>query len=146
MKIAIATDHRGIELKAKIKSCIEMMGHIVDDMGPFEDIDSVDYPDYGIKVATAVSNGDVERGILICGTGIGMSLVANKVKGVRAALCHDMVTTEMSRRHNDANVLCVGNDIVSTDTVDEMIKLWLNTEFEGGRHERRVNKIMDLER
>lgn len=146
MKIAIATDHRGIELKAKIKSCIEMMGHIVDDMGPFEDKDAVDYPDYGIKVATAVSNSDVERGILICGTGIGMSLVANKVKGVRAALCHDMVTTEMSRRHNDANVLCVGNDIVNADTIDEMIKLWLNTEFEGGRHERRVNKIMDLER
>lgn len=145
MNIAIASDHRGIELKSKIKSFLDSMGYIVNDCGPYDDKESVDYPDYGIKVAFAVNKGESDRGVLVCGTGIGMSLVANKVKGVRAALCHDEVTIEMSRKHNNANVLCIGNDIIDQDKIDLLLKLWFTTEFEGGRHQRRVNKIMDLE-
>ncbi len=145
MNIALASDHRGIDLKLKIKSILSSLGHITNDLGPFDDKESVDYPDYGSKVAAAVSKGDSVMGILICGTGIGMSLVANKVNGVRAALCHDIVTCEMSRKHNDANVLCVGNDIINHEDIEKLIKVWITTAFEGGRHERRVNKIMSLE-
>ncbi|MGR3220835.1 MAG: ribose 5-phosphate isomerase B [Candidatus Anammoxibacter sp.] len=143
--IALASDHRGYELKEKIKSCLSSLGYIVNDCGPDNKKESVDYPDYGIKVANAVSRGDNDCGVLICGTGIGMSLAANKVKGIRAALCNDLLTTEMSRRHNDANILCLGADIVKEDQVEEQIKLWLSVEFEGGRHERRVKKIMNPE-
>ena len=144
--IAVASDHRGYKLKERIKSCLSSLGHTVNDCGPDNEKDSVDYPDYGAKVANAVSKGDSDCGMLICGTGIGMSLAANKVSGIRAALCHDLLTTEMSRRHNNANVLCIGADVVKENQIEEQIKLWLNTEFEGGRHERRVNKIMDLEK
>ncbi len=146
MNISIASDHRGIELKDKIKSIISSLGHNVNDCGPVNDKESVDYPDFAVKVANCISSGDSDRGILICGTGIGMSLAANKVKGVRAALCHNMLTIEMSRRHNDANILCLGNDIVDLNEIEKQIELWINTEFEGGRHERRVEKIMSLEK
>lgn len=145
MQIALASDHRGYKLKERIKTYLASLGHAVNDCGPINDKESVDYPDYGLKVAMAVSKGDCERGILICGTGIGMSLTANKVNGIRAALCHDFLTTEMSRRHNDANVLCVGADVVKEGRIEDQIKLWLDTEFEGGRHERRINKIMNIE-
>lgn len=145
IKVALASDHRGYNLKEVVKSCITSYGFLADDYGPDNGSDSVDYPDYGAKVANAVGGGRCDRGILICGTGIGMSLAANKVNGVRAALCHNLVTAEMSRRHNDANVLCIGADIVMEGQACELIKLWLNTEFEGDRHERRVNKIMQLE-
>lgn len=145
MEIALASDHRGYKLKEKIKSCLYSLGHTVNDCGPDNEEESVDYPDFGVKVANAVSKGVCERGILICGTGIGMSLTANKVNGVRAALCHDLLTTEMSRRHNNANVLCIGADVVKEDEIEGQIRLWLNTEFEGDRHERRVGKIMSIE-
>ena len=121
------------------------MGHSVDDLGPDNEQDSVDYPDYGQKVGREVGEGRSDKGILICGTGIGMSLAANKVNGVRAALCHDLFTTEMSRRHNDANVLCLGADVVNHEIINNQIRLWLDTEFENGRHARRVDKIRGLE-
>ena len=145
MKIAIASDHRGFTLKEIIIRYLASMGHSVNDLGPDNEQDSVDYPDYGQKVGKEVAEGRSDKGILICGTGIGMSLAANKVNGVRAALCHDLFTTEMSRRHNDANVLCLGTDIVNHEIIDNQIQLWLETEFENGRHARRVNKIKDLE-
>ncbi len=124
---------------------LTQMGYTVIDFGAATDSESVDYPDYGIKVARAVGSGECDRGILICGTGIGMSLVANKVKGVRAAVCHNLYTVEMSRRHNDSNVLCIGADIVDEGLLEQKVKLWLETPFEGGRHARRVGKITDVE-
>ena len=113
-------------------------------MGPSSP-DSVDYPDYAFQVAKAVSERSVERGILICGTSIGMCIAANKVRGVRAAPCHDSITAEMSRRHNDANVLCLSADLLGGELVDRMVKIWLETEFEAGRHARRVEKITRFE-
>ena len=121
------------------------MGHTVKDFGVMSSAESVDYPDFGLKAARSVGAGECDRGILICGTGIGMSLVANKVKGVRAALCHNLYTVEMSRRHNDSNVLCIGADVVDGDLLEQKVKLWLETPFEGGRHARRVEKIMEVE-
>lgn len=146
MKIGLASDHRGIQLKKRIKSHLVKLGHNVKDFGPDNEEDPVDYPDYGAMVANSVSKGENDKGILICGTGIGMSLAANKVNGVRAALCHDSFTTVMSRKHNDANILCLGNEVINHSEVEKQIDLWLNTEFEGGRHERRVNKITELEK
>ena len=145
MNIAIASDHRGIDFKLEIKSILNRLGHNVNDFGPFDNKESVDYPDYGFKVAMSVSNGENLMGILICGTGIGMSLVANKINGVRAALCHNSLTCEMSRKHNNANVLCLGTDIIDKNHLATLIKVWVTTDFEGGRHERRINKIMKLE-
>ena len=140
MRIAIGSDHRGFEVKRRIGSLLERLGHQVVDMGPTSG-ESVDYPDYAIQVAKAVSDGSVERGILVCGTSIGMCIVANKVRGVRAAPCHDSITAEMSRRHNDANVLILPARFVSEDEGVEILKTWLDTQFEGGRHSRRVAKI-----
>ncbi|MDO8094735.1 MAG: ribose 5-phosphate isomerase B, partial [Candidatus Brocadiales bacterium] len=117
----------------------------IEDFGTTTGTESVDYPDYGLKAARSVGSGESDRGILICGTGIGMSLVANKVKGVRAAVCHNLYTVEMSRRHNDSNILCIGADIVNEEILEQKVKLWLETPFEGGRHARRVEKIMDAE-
>ena len=144
MNVAIASDHRGFQLKAKVVAALMEAGHIVEDLGT-DSVDSVDYPDYGAKVGALVSEGRVERGILICGTGIGMCIVANKYPGVRAACCHDDLTAEMSRRHNDCNVLCVSADLLGDRLVTRMVDIWLNTEFEGGRHARRVEKIAKLE-
>jgi ribose 5-phosphate isomerase B len=144
MRIAIGSDHRGFEVKRRIGSLLERLGHQVVDMGPTSS-ESVDYPDYAIQVAKAVSEGSVDRGILVCGTSIGMCIVANKVRGVRAAPCHDSITAEMSRRHNDANVLCLSADLLGGELVDRMVKIWLETEFEGGRHARRVDKITRFE-
>ena len=107
--------------------------------------DSVDYPDFAFQVAQAVSEGRAERGILICGTGIGMCIAANKVRNVRAAPCHDAITAEMSRRHNDANILCLSADLLGDEVIDRMVRIWLETEFEGGRHARRVDKITRFE-
>jgi ribose 5-phosphate isomerase B len=144
MKIALGSDHRGIEVKRRIVSLLERLGHEVTDMGPAA-AGSVDYPDYAFQVATAVSQGRVDRGILLCGTGIGMCIAANKVAGVRAAPCHDTITAEMSRRHNDANVLCLSADLLGHETVDRIVQIWLQTEFEAGRHARRVEKITRFE-
>ena len=144
MKIAIGSDHRGFEVKRRVVALLQQLGHQLLDMGP-EGRESVDYPDFAFSVAKAISTGQVERGILICGTGIGMCIAANKVAGVRAAPCHDSVTAEMSRRHNDANVLCLSADLLGGELVDRMVKIWLETEFEGGRHARRVDKITRFE-
>src|SRR5437764_2022091 len=144
MKIAIGSDHRGYDAKRRIVSLLQQLGHEVLDLGP-EGSESVDYPDFAFQVARAVGEGRVDRGILICGTGIGMCIAANKVPGVRAAPCHDSITAEMSRRHNDANVLCVSADLLGDELIDRMLRIWLETEFEGGRHARRVDKILRFE-
>jgi len=144
MKIAVASDHRGFAIKGKIVTMITELGHQACDMGT-DTPDSVDYPDFAAKVAQAISRGDVERGILICGTGMGMCITANKFPGVRACSCHDDLTAEMSRRHNDANVLCLSADLLGDRLVNRMVELWLRTEFEGGRHARRVEKIGRIE-
>jgi ribose 5-phosphate isomerase B len=144
MKIVVGSDHRGFEAKQRLVESLRRQGHEVLDVGP-EGRDSVDYPDYAFQVAEAVSAGRAERGILICGTGIGMCIAANKVKNVRAAPCHDQITAEMSRRHNDANVLCLSADLLGEDLIERMVRIWLTTEFEGGRHARRVEKIVKFE-
>ena len=141
MKLAIGADHGGLELKQEvIKYLNTIKGIEVADLGTATK-DSVDYPDYGKKVAEAVTNGTVDRGILICGTGIGMSIVANRYPKVRAALCHDHFTAQMSREHNDANVLVMGERVIGKGVALEIVKTWLETEFAGGRHQLRLNKI-----
>ncbi len=145
MKIALASDHRGFDFKKRVADMLIQMGHTVKDYGTTTSTEPVDYPDYGLKASRAVGSGECERGILVCGTGIGMSLVANKVRGVRAAVCHNLYTVEMSRRHNDSNVLCIGADIVDEELLEQKLKLWLETPFEGGRHARRIEKVMDIE-
>ena len=144
MRIGIASDHRGFQMKNRLIQLIESLGHAVQDFGP-DSGESVDYPDIAQIVAIQVSNGTVDRGILICGTGIGMCIAANKLPGVRAAPCHDDLTAEMSRRHNDLNVLCLSADMLGERLIDRMVEIWLTTEFEGGRHARRVEKIAGME-
>ena len=145
MKIAIASDHGGRELKEKIIELLKEKGLEVIDYG-VDNPESVDYPDYGIKVANAVSKGIAERGILSCGTGIGMSIVANKFPDVRAALCYDMFTARMSRLHNDANILVLGGRVLDKEIALMMVDVWLRTGFEGGRHQRRLDKISEIEK
>ncbi len=144
-KIAIASDHAGLDLKNKIIKFLQEAGQPVSDLGT-HNRDSVDYPDYGIPVAQAVSEGKIDRGILICGTGIGMSIVANKFPGVRAALCYDPFTAKVSRLHNDANVLVLGERVLEEKTALEIVRLWLATAFDGGRHARRLAKIEEIEK
>ena len=145
MRIAIGSDHRGLGMKQRLAQALRQQGHEVHDTGPHHANGGVDYPDYAFEVAQAVSAGTAERGILLCGTGIGMCIAANKVRGVRAAPCHDLITAELSRRHNDANILCLSADLLGDELVDRMVKVWLETGFEGGRHARRVDKIMSFE-
>jgi ribose 5-phosphate isomerase B len=145
MRIAIGSDHRGYHLKEQIIGMLRSKGHEALDEGTCG-TESVDYPDFAVLVAKKVSQGAAERGVLICGTGIGMAVTANKFSGVRAAPCNDEVTAEISRRHNDLNVLCLSADMLSPRTVERMVEVWLTTPFEGGRHERRVEKIHQLER
>lgn len=140
MKIAIASDHRGVHVKQKILRQLTDLGHEPIDLGPTT-ADRVDYPDYAAKVASAVAGHQVDRGILICGTGIGMSIAANRYPGVRAALCHDDLTAEMSRRHNDANVMCLSADLLGEQLVNRMVDIWIKTDFEGGRHQERLQRI-----
>jgi ribose 5-phosphate isomerase B len=144
MKIAIASDHRGFAIKGKILTLIAEMGHEAVDLGT-DSPESVDYPDFAAKVARLISEKVADRGILICGTGMGMCITANKFPGVRACTCHDDLTAEMSRRHNDANVLCLSADLLGDRLVNRMVELWLKTEFEAGRHARRIEKISRLE-
>jgi ribose 5-phosphate isomerase B len=140
MMIAIASDHGGFELKEQIKSILQSLGYAYQDFGT-TGLESVDYPDYAAKVAKEVQNG--ARGILCCGTGIGMSITANKFKGIRAALCHDLYTAQMSRQHNDANILILGGRVQHTsEQIEAMIKAWLETNYEGGRHQKRLEKIV----
>jgi ribose 5-phosphate isomerase B len=144
MRIAVGSDHRGVSLRSKLIELVGRLGHEVDDVGTNEG-GPVDYPDIAATVARKVSNGEVDRGILICGTGLGMCIAANKFPGVRAAPCHDDLTAEMSRRHNDLNLLCLSADLLGERLVDRMVEIWLSTPFEAGRHARRVEKISHLE-
>ena len=144
MRIAFGTDHRGYSIRPRIIDLLRRLGHDVEDMGAYG-CETVDYPDIAALVARKVSHGEIDRGILICGTGLGMCITANKFPGVRAAPCHDDLTTEMSRRHNDANILCLSADLLGERLVDRMIEIWLNAPFEGGRHARRIDKICKLE-
>lgn len=145
MKIALGADHGGFSLKEDIKQLLEELGYEYQDFGTHSK-DSVDYPDVAIPVAEAVAAGQFDRGILICGTGIGIGIAANKVKGIRAALVHDTFSAHASREHNDANILTMGERVIGPGLARDIVKIWLTTEFEGGRHERRVNKMMDIEK
>lgn len=144
MRVAVGCDHRGYQTKNKVVQLLKQLDHEVIDFGTHS-AESVDYPDIAAQVARTVSEGGAERGILICGTGLGMCIAANKFPGVRAATCHDDLTAEMSRRHNDVNVLCLSADMLGERLVDRMVDIWLKTAFEGGRHARRVDKIRQLE-
>ena len=143
--VALGADHAGWELKEALKAWLFDQGHQVLDFGTHSP-DPVDYPDYAAQVAEAVAVAKVERGILVCGTGIGMAITANKVPGVRAATCSDLYTARMSREHNDANVLALGARITARDAAIEILDTWLSVPFAGGRHVRRVEKLADLER
>jgi ribose 5-phosphate isomerase B len=145
MKIAIGSDHRGYDAKERIKAVVQELGAEVVDYGA-DSRNSCDYPDAALAVAGDVAAGRVDRGILFCGSGLGMSIVANKVAGVRAALCHDELTAQLARRHNDANILCLPADLVGDALMQSMVRTWLETEFEGGRHARRVGKIAAYEK
>ena len=140
MKFYIACDHAGFNIKDKVKKIVESLGHTIVDLGT-NSSDRVDYPDFAHKLSLEVLKDEGSYGILICGTGIGMSLAANKHKGIRAALCHDAYTAKMARAHNDANVLCFGERVVGLGVVESIIESWCNTSFEGGRHANRVKKI-----
>ncbi len=144
MKIAVGSDHRGFEAKQLIKAIITQLGHECIDFGT-TDSNPVDYPDPAYQVAMAVSKKQADRAILACATGLGMSITANKIKGIRAALCHDELTAQISRDHNDANVLCISGDQVGEVLLRKIVEVWLKTEFAGGRHQRRVNKIAAIE-
>jgi ribose 5-phosphate isomerase B len=144
MKIAIGSDHRGVHAKARLVQTLSQLGHEVADDGA-HDGTSCDYPDYAALVSQKVSRGEADRGILICGTGIGMCITANKFAGVRAASCHDEVTVDLCRRHNDTNVLCLSADALNDHKMDRLVTLWLETPFDGGRHAQRLQKIATLE-
>lgn len=144
LRVSLASDHRGVNIKARLIQTLRSQGFEVFDEGTHGE-HSVDYPDFACVVASKISSGQADRGILICGTGIGMAITANKFPGVRAAPCYDEVMIEMSRRHNDVNVLCLPGDMIGDRPVDDLVLLWLRTRFEGGRHERRIKKIDQLE-
>jgi len=144
MRIAVGSDHRGLELRARIIQYLTQLGHTVQDVGAFS-TESVDYPDIASAVARQVSQGECDRGVLVCGTGIGMSIAANKYAGVRATTCGDEATAEICRRHNDVNVLCLSGNPSAPGLVERMLSIWLETPFDGGRHARRLEKIKDLE-
>ncbi|MBI5846804.1 MAG: ribose 5-phosphate isomerase B [Nitrospirae bacterium] len=144
MKIAIGSDHAGFGLKENVLELLNELNHDIVDCGTYN-TESVDYPDFGEKVSHMVSAGEVEMGVLICGTGLGMSMVANKFPNVRAALCNDLFSAKMSRLHNDANVLVLGGRIIGKDLASEIVRTWLSTAFEGERHMRRLNKIKKIE-
>lgn len=144
MKIAVGADHRGYRAKTSVRALLEEMNQEVTDFGT-DSTKAADYPDPAFAAATAVQKGQCELGILFCGTGIGMSITANKIRGIRAALCHDELTAEMARRHNNANVLCLPADLVGDALMRRIVEVWLKTPYEGGRHERRVAKILKIE-
>ena len=145
MDIGLACDHGGFELKEELKAFLKSSGLEAIDFGSFDET-SVDYPDFGILLAQKVSKGELERGILICGTGIGMSIVANKFPGVRAALVNDLYSARCSREHNDSNILVIGGRVVGKELAKEIARVWLNTSFSGGRHKKRLEKIEALEK
>jgi ribose 5-phosphate isomerase B len=144
MKLAVGSDHRGFHAKEHVKNHLLSNGHEVIDVG-CDSPASCDYPDAGLAGAQAVASEKADCAILFCGTGIGMSIAANKVRGIRAALCHDELTVELSRRHNDANVLCLPADLIGEELIRRVVDTWLRTSYEGGRHARRLQKIVDFE-
>lgn len=144
MKIGIASDHGGINLKKSLVEELHSCGYEVVDYGP-ADMTSVDYPDYSKKVTDAILSGEIERGILVCGTGIGMSIAANKVKGIRCALTHDVFSAQATRAHNDTNVIALGERVIGPGLALLIVQTWLDTEFEGGRHQNRIDKITAIE-
>lgn len=144
-KIIIGADHGGFELKGHIVKYLVEQGFEVEDVGTYSE-ESCDYPDIAQKLAKRVASGEFEKGILICGTGIGISISANKIKGIRAALCGDVYSAKMTRKHNDANILCMGGRVVGRELAFMIVDTFLNTEFEGGRHQRRIDKIHNLEK
>ncbi|MFQ5490699.1 MAG: ribose 5-phosphate isomerase B [Phycisphaerae bacterium] len=144
MNVAVCSDHRGFRAKECIKAALERMGHSVNDYG-CDQPESCDYPDQAVPASQAIADGACQTGIMICGTGIGMSITANKVSGIRAALCHDELTAELARKHNDANVLCLPGDLIGDELMKRIVEVWLNTPFEAGRHRRRLNKIAAFE-
>lgn len=144
MKLVIGADHRGYAAKESLKSMLRERGHEVIDVGT-DSAKSCDYPDAALPAAVKVSAGEASLGILLCGSGIGMSIAANKVRGIRAALCHDELTTEMARRHNNANILCLPADLIGEALMKRMIEVWLQAAFEGGRHEGRIAKVAKIE-
>ncbi|MBT3185604.1 MAG: ribose 5-phosphate isomerase B [Nitrospina sp.] len=143
-KIALASDHGGFDLKESVIAHLLNTGWEVDDLGPHSG-DSVDYPDYGIKLAEAVAEKKVQRGIVICGTGIGMSIVVNRYPGIRGTLCSDLFTAKLCREHNDSNILIMGGRVIGKGLAAEIVNTWLNTPFEGGRHQRRLDKINQID-
>ncbi len=145
MKIAVSADHRGRVFAEQIGLMLEQLGHEVLQWAPHEG-EACDYPDKAAIVGRAVARGEADLGVLICGTGIGMSIAANKIRGVRAALVHDELTAGLARSHNNANVLCLSGDLLGERKVASIVEKWLNTEFEGGRHQRRIDKIAEIER
>ena len=144
MKLSIGADHRGFQAKERMKAFLAELGHEAMDCGT-DSTKPCDYPDVAYPAAKAVAEGKAELGILFCGTGIGMSIAANKVRGIRAALCHDEVSVDMARRHNDAKVLCLPADLLGEKQMTKIIRIFLETPFDGGRHERRVNKVTNIE-
>lgn len=143
-KIAIASDHGGYDLKESVIAHLLNDGWEIDDLGPGNE-DSVDYPDYGIKLAESITNNKVERGIVICGTGVGMSIVVNRFPGIRGTLCSNVYTAKMCREHNDSNILIMGGRVISKGLASEIVDTWLSTAFEGGRHQRRLDKINEID-
>lgn len=140
MKVALSSDHRGFQAKSKLKAKLARDNHETHDFG-CDSGQSCDYPDLAIPAALGVASGEFDTAVLFCGTGIGMSITANKVNGIRAAVCHDEVTVELARKHNNANVLCLPADLLNDELLLRMVDVWLRTEFEGGRHARRLDKI-----
>lgn len=138
--IAIASDHAGVSLKEVLKRELEHLGYVPEDLGT-DTLDSVDYPDFANKLAAFIKQGKAGKGVLVCGTGIGISIAANRHKEIRAALCHNALTAKLAREHNDANVLALGARVVDEETAKECLKIFLTTEFEGGRHQKRVDKL-----
>ena len=145
MKVALGVDHAGFVYKKELETVLRALGHAVLDLGTSSEA-SCDYPDFAEKVARAVASGQADRGVLVCGTGIGMSIAANKIAGIRAAVVTDDQTAELSRRHNDANIFCAGARILPVVKIAEALKVWLQTGFEGGRHQARIEKIGQLEK
>lgn len=145
MQIAIGSDHGGYQLKEEIKHYLDKKGVGVKDFGTYS-TESCDYPDIAKAVGKAVAGEEYDKGILVCGTGIGISIAANKIPGVRAALCHDVFSAKASREHNNANILALGERVIGRGLALEIVQAWLEAEFAGGRHERRVNKIMEIEK
>jgi ribose 5-phosphate isomerase B len=145
MKVALANDHRGIKAMEHIKAIVTQLGYEVIDFSNGSADQSMDYPDEAFEAASAVSQGKADLGILICGTGIGMSIAANKVKGIRAALCYDELAAKVSREHNDANILCLSGDLLGPSMLQKIVQTWLSTEFLAGRHLRRIKKIKAIE-